>query len=318
MAEPSAETLPRRTEWPTLGLAVAIYGGFGLATWFHESLPWWLLLSLGGFLVAWHGSLQHEVVHGHPTSSDAVNELLVFPSLWLWLPFRLYRVSHLTHHRDENLTDPATDPESNYVSAETWAGLAPAPRAFYWILNTLAGRLLFGPAVCAWRVWSAEITRLARGDVSHLFPWTLHIAGSALVLVWVLWVCGMPLADYLLFFAYPGVSLTLMRSFLEHQAREKVGERSVIIEAEWPMALLYLNNNLHALHHAEPGTAWYRLPARFRQRRDELLALNGGYRYSGYAEVVARHLLWAKEPPVHGLTPQPISFALQPEHQAAS
>ena len=74
------------------------------------------------------------------------------------------------------------------------------------------------------------------------------------------------------------------------------------------MSLLFLNNNLHALHHAEPGLAWYRLPARYRERREELLAKNGGYRYGGYGEIVLRYLLWPKENPRHplqaaGITP---------------
>jgi len=47
-----APRLPERIEWPTLAVAAAVYGGFGLATWHHESVPWWLLLPLGGFLVA--------------------------------------------------------------------------------------------------------------------------------------------------------------------------------------------------------------------------------------------------------------------------
>ncbi len=111
----------------------------------------------------------------------------------------------------------------------------------------------------------------------------------------------MPLLDYLVFFAYPGISLTLLRSFLEHQARDDVGERSVIVEAGWPLALMFLNNNLHALHHAEPGTAWYELPARYRARRDELLSRNGSYRYGGYAEIVLRHLVRPKENPRHPL-----------------
>ena len=112
-----------------------------------------------------------------------------------------------------------------------------------------------------------------------------------------------------MFFAYPGVSLTLLRSYLEHQARPAPGERSVLIEAGWPLALMFLNNNLHALHHAEPGLAWYRLPARYRARRRELLENNGGYRYSGYMEIAARYLLRPKEHPRHpfaGAAPAPL------------
>ena len=127
-----------------------------------------------------------------------------------------------------------------------------------------------------------------------------------LVLIWVLWVCGLPLVEYLALFAYPGISLTLLRSFLEHQARDEVGERSVLVESGWPMSLLFLNNNLHALHHAEPGTPWYRLPARYRARRGELLARNGGYRYGGYGEIILRHLVRPKENPRHPLDPMSI------------
>jgi fatty acid desaturase len=301
ITEADAPRLPERVEWPTLAVAAAVYGGFGLATWFHEALPWWLLLPLGGFLVAWHGSLQHEAVHGHPTPWNWVNEALVFPSLWLWLPFRLYRISHLTHHNDEILTDPARDPESFYVAAEDWDRLGPLGRAYFWSVNTLAGRLLVEPLRCVWRVLASEAPRLARGDIANLTAWLLHLAGAALVLAWALGVCAMPLLDYLLFFAYPGLSLTLLRSFLEHQARPAEGERSVLVEAGWPLSLLFLNNNLHALHHAEPGLAWFKLPERYRARRAELLERNGGYRYGGYLEIAARYLVKPKEHPRHPL-----------------
>ncbi|MDH3595249.1 MAG: hypothetical protein OEM93_10400 [Rhodospirillales bacterium] len=73
-------------EWPTVLLTTATYGAFGLLTWNYDTLPWWLLLPLGGYLVALHGSLQHEATHGHPTPWPRVNELLVGPSLWLWVP----------------------------------------------------------------------------------------------------------------------------------------------------------------------------------------------------------------------------------------
>ena len=301
MPQTPQSPLPDRVEWPTLLVAAVVYAGFGLLIWYYAVLPWWLVLPLGGFLVALHGSLQHEAVHGHPTPWAWVNELVVFPSLWLWLPFRLYRESHLTHHIDALLTDPIEDPESYYVTPERWARLGTLGRGGLWLHNTLTGRLLLGPASCTWRVIADETGRLVRGDARNARAWLLHLAGSALVLIWTLWVCGMPLLDYLVFFAYPGISLTLLRSFLEHQASEEVGERSAIVEAGPVMSLLFLNNNLHALHHAEPGTAWYDLPARYRARRDELLARNGGYRYGGYAEIVLRYLVRPKENPRHPL-----------------
>lgn len=298
-AVPPRGPLPARIEWPTLLLAAAIYGGFGLVTWYHAVLPWWILLPAGAYLVAWHGSLQHEVTHGHPTPSALANELLVLPSLWLWLPFRHYRDVHLAHHNDAQLTDPLADPESYYVDAAAWAAAGPLTRAFLRAHNTLAGRLLLGPLRCLYGFWRGEIARTLKGDRSHLKSWAIHAAGVALVLGWVIGVCGLPLWQYLLFFVYGGTSLTLLRSFLEHQARPEVSERSVIVEAGPLMALLFLNNNLHLVHHDKPGLPWYRIPAFYRQRRALFLASNGGYYFKGYREVFRKYLFRAKEQPLH-------------------
>ena len=288
-----------RIEWPTLAVGIAVYAGFGLVTWWYHSLPWWLVLPLGGYLVAWHGSLQHEVVHGHPTPWRAVNEALVFPSLWLWLPYALYRDLHLRHHNDVALTDPLEDPESTYVTAEDWARLSPTSRALLWATKTLAGRMILEPLHCLWRLLRSEAARLASGDARHAVIWLFHGVSCALVLTWVVAVCRIPVLEYVFFFAYPGVALTLLRSFLEHQARDRVGERTVIVEAGPVLSLLFLNNNLHTLHHIEPGTPWYSLPTRYRERRAELLEHNGGYFFNGYKEIVARYLFQPKESPVH-------------------
>lgn len=294
-----ASVLHSRIGWPTLGIALAIYTLFGLLTAFYHQLPTWLLLPLAAYVVAWHGSLQHEVVHGHPTPWPWLNRMLVFPSLWLWLPFELYRDSHRRHHRDEHLTDPLCDPESYYLTLAEWQNLPPWRRALRWVYNTLTGRLLLGPWFAVGYLLRAEGRRLASGDTSHLPVWAAHALSVALVLWWVIGVCGIPLTEYLLLFVYPGIALSLVRSFLEHRAVPERQQRTVAIEAHPLWSLLFLNNNLHVLHHAEPGLPWYRLPARWRERRTELLSANGDYRYRGYGEVIARYLLWPKEPPYH-------------------
>ena len=290
---------PRPIEWPTLAVAALVYASFGLLTWFHEALPWWLLLVCGGYVTCLHGSLQHEVVHGHPTRWRRLNQALVFPSLWLGRPYRTYERTHLEHHVDPSLTHPLEDPESYYVTPETWARLGPALRGLLWLHNSAAGRLLIGPLRSLLLLLLSEGKALLAGGRVQRLDWSLHLLGAGLVIAWVVWACGMELWLYVATFAYPGLSLTLLRSFLEHQARPDLGERTVLVEAGPVMSLLFLNNNLHALHHAEPGTAWYRLPARYRLKRDELLAENRGYRYRNYLEVLARYLLWPKEPPVH-------------------
>ena len=289
----------RALEWPTIVVAAAIYAGFGALTWFYHELPWWAVLPAGAYLVAWHGSLQHEVVHGHPTRWPWLNELLVSPSLWLWMPYRVYHETHIAHHLNERLTDPLEDPESYYMTAGQWRSCGRAMHALLWIHNTVIGRVLLGPLLTVWRFWRSEGVRLLRRDRKAARAWLLHVPACAAVLFWVVGICDIPIAAYVALFAYPGTALTLLRSYAEHRADSDPQRRSVVVEAAWPMALLYLNNNLHALHHTEPGLPWYALPSRFRDRRESILNANGGYRFRGYAEIVARYLLWPKEAVVH-------------------
>ncbi len=62
-----------------------------------------VIIPLAGYLIALHGSLQHEAPVGHPTRNAALNELLVAINFSLNFPYRRYRKLHI-HHNDENLT----------------------------------------------------------------------------------------------------------------------------------------------------------------------------------------------------------------------
>jgi len=117
--------LGRRIEWPTVGLAVVIYGLWFGTTLFWRELPWWGLAALGAWTIAWQLNLQHEIIHGHPTPSRLVNHAIGRWPLCLWLPFSTYRSTHLRHHQDANLTDPFEDPESYYWTSGGWRDLGP-------------------------------------------------------------------------------------------------------------------------------------------------------------------------------------------------
>ena len=293
----SAVSRPQ-VEWPTVAVAVALYGGFGLLTLGYHDLAWWLVAPAGGFLLALHGSLQHEVVHGHPTRWPWLNRALVFPSLWLWMPLELYADTHLRHHDDARITDPLEDPETYYLTGDAWDRAGPLRRALLRFNNTSIGRLLIGPPLTVWTLLVTEGRALARGETSHIKAWLVHLLACVPVIVWVSVVCDIPLAAYLLLFVYPGMSLTLLRSFAEHRARPAVDERVAIVESGPLMSLLYLNNNLHYVHHKAPALAWYRLPARWRANRDAVLEANGGYRYASYWDVIRRHAFRSREPVV--------------------
>lgn len=294
----AGESTPARVEWPTLAVAAAMYAGYGLLTVFHAALPWWLLAPLGAALLTLYGSLAHEIIHGHPTPYRWLNRVLVWPCLWLWYPHGIYRDTHLAHHHDQNLTDPLLDPESHYLSPQCWQTLPRPLRALLVVHNTLAGRLLMGPPIAVTRLLGTQLAALARGDAVAWRIWGAHAFSCAPVLLW-LWWCDLPLPVYLLLFVWPAISLTQLRTFAEHRAAPRAGERSAVVTSGPLFSLLFLNNNLHAVHHAVPGLAWYRLPALWRARRERFEQVNGGYVFEGYGDLARRYLLTPRGPVVH-------------------
>ena len=291
---------PDAIEWPTLVVAVTIYGGWLAATWFHGDLTLGLRIAIGGWLIAWHGSLQHEVIHGHPTPWRRVNALIGSIPLSLWLPFEHYRRTHLLHHATERVTEPGADPESRYLATPRRAALGLGHRVAALQAN-LSGRIVLGPFVEVWRFFLSEVLAVRNGDAGGAGVWVRHLLAAAFVVAWLKLVCGMTLIDYLLTFIYPGAALTFIRSFAEHRAHDSPGHRVAIVERAPLMGLLFLNNNLHAVHHSHPGEPWYRLPGLYRRNREQVLQANGGLVYAGYREVFARFLFKPHDDLVHPL-----------------
>ena len=283
----------RRWELPTWGVAAAVYGGFGLVTWSHQALPWWLVAALGAWLVCWHGSLQHEAMHGHPTRSVGLNALVAALPLGLWLPYPIYRDWHLAHHRAEVLASPLDDPESYYLTGEAWARAGRLKRALLQCRNTVAGRLLLGPPWMVTGFLAAEARRLVRGDRRYLAVWLWHGLAASLLVGW-LQLVELPLWFYVLGFVWPGLALTMLRSFHEHRPALRPEDSTLTLHAAAPMALLYLNNNLHAAHHAQPQLPWYELPRFQREARP-----GGDYVIPGYGALIRRYLLRPRDAPVY-------------------
>src|SRR5262249_7062967 len=110
-------------ELPTLLLIFAVYAGWLGITYGYASLSPWVVVPVGILLITLHGSLQHEMVHGHPTRWLSFNRMLGMVPLSLWLPFERYRQTHRIHHNDDRLTDPLDDPESYYWTPEEWSSV---------------------------------------------------------------------------------------------------------------------------------------------------------------------------------------------------
>lgn len=295
----NSDTTP---EWPTFLLLVATYALWGVGTTAASDLWLPLGVALTALAIAQFSSLQHEVLHGHPFRIRALDDALVFPALMLVVPYRRFRDTHLAHHHDPILADPYDDPESNYLDPQVWNGLPAPVKGLLRANNTLAGRILLGPAISTWVFVRSDLAEIRNGNRVIARDWLLHGAGVALVLLWLLLVGSMPIWAYLLS-AYAAYGLLKIRTFLEHRAHEAARARTVIVEDRGPLSLLFLNNNLHVVHHMHPAVPWYRLPAMFRANRDHYLRRNEGYSYRSYAEIFGRYLFRAKDPVPHPLWP---------------
>ena len=288
----------RAAEWPTLVMLMFCYAVWALGTTWLAAL--WLPAGVivTAVSVAMYSSLQHEIIHGHPFRNQTLNAALVSPGFSVLIPYLRFRDTHLDHHLNADLTDPYDDPESNYLDPAVWDRLPKPVQALLYFNNTLLGRLLIGVAVSQvafvlgdWRAAKAGDMRVRRG-------WLWHIPALLPVAIWLMWIAQMPVWAYLIA-AYGGLSLVKIRTFLEHQAHERKTGRTAIIEDRGPLSFLFLNNNLHVVHHMHPKVPWYRLPKLYFDNRQRYLARNGGYVYRSYAQIFRRHLLRPKDPVPH-------------------
>jgi len=301
-----AAWVPARVEWPTVCLIVAVTAAWAALTASAAAIGLSMAVPAVAILVAFHSSLQHEVLHGHPTPWQWLNDALVFPAPGLVVPYQRFRDSHLAHHYDPRLTDPYDDPETNYLDPVAWAGLSRPARAVLAANNTLLGRMAIGPLIATWVLWRDDLAAMRAGDRAVARAWALHGLGLVPVVAWLGLVGTMPAWAYGLG-CWGGLAILRIRTFLEHQAHERAAARSVVIEDRGPLALLFLNNNFHAVHHAHPRLPWYRLPGEYARRRDEFLRRNGGYRYRSYGEVFRLHLLRRKDPVAHPIWTPPVA-----------
>lgn len=280
-----------RLEWPTLAVALGVHAGFVLVTLFYRELPLIVAAPLASLFLAWYGSLQHETIHGHPTSSRQLNALLGSLPLSLWLPYAIYSETHLRHHRHNGryLTQSAHDPESFYLPT---VELGRAGRFRRWLHDancTLAGRLTLGPAIALTAFYKSELRKILAGDRWRLRKWLQHMLGVGVVLWWIVGVCQIPLLVYMVLMVYPSVALGHLRSFVEHRGDTDERQRTRVVEAHPVWALLFLNNNLHIAHHANPKVPWYQLPAAWRSMRG-LAETQGLVFHGGYWEVTRKYL----------------------------
>jgi fatty acid desaturase len=288
-----------RSEWPTWLLLIGVYAGwFAIllnSAWLGRGLSTLLLIPL---LVLWL-SLQHELLHGHPTRSTCINKILGYSPFAVWYPYTLYRDSHLRHHREEDLTVPGVDPESRYLTSASWRDGSVFGRSVHWLNKTVLGRFVIGAPLALTTLAREEQQRLRNADPQAWLMWLSHGVVTLLMLGFIARYSILPVWHYLLLISVPALSIAMIRSFHEHRPHAQAEQRTVLNEAGWPWRWLFLNLNFHLVHHDLPGLAWYDLPKVYRLHREQWIARSGGFVVRGYGELWRQHGFKPIDSPEH-------------------
>lgn len=274
-----------------------MYGLTVLTVVRYDVLTVWLAIPLLSVLGAWHLSMQHEIIHGHPFTDQRINDALGSIPITLWIPYFAFKKDHIEHHSSD-LTNPALDNESYYVSQQQWDNAGPLRRAVWTANRTILFRMFVWTIVSTITYVVSVLKRAARGDASDRRTVVLHVIGVAAV-VYLVALSSMPVWQFALGTMYGGRILNAIRPFPEHKYQSGVETRTAMIMAGPFMSLLMLNNNLHIAHHEEPWVAWYRVKALSNRVNAVERAREAGVLYEGgYAEVFRKFSFMPVDSPV--------------------
>jgi len=297
--EPRRNILKSPGDWRTLVIAVLVYGGWLATVFLHKQMPWWATFALLTWFGAWHLSLQHELVHGHPFRNSKLNAALASLSPTMWVPFLSFKRDHISHH-NSTLTHPKLDTESYYSMPEQWQHSGRFLRSIYWANRTIAFRLTIWSVFSTVQYFFADAWRAIRNVDNARSAWVLHIPALIAVTYIVNNLAGMSMIEYLIGGVFASHSLNMMRSFAEHKTLGDESTRTAMIDAGRVMSLLMLNNNLHIAHHDEPSAPWYKVPEVAErlnafERAQKIDALYKG----GYGELLRRFTFKPYDQPVY-------------------
>jgi len=287
-------------QWPTFALLIGCYLAIAALTYLGKVTAVWHCVPLLALCLALHSSLQHELLHGNPCTQQWLNDLWGFPAVGIFIPYLRFKATHLAHHRDEYLTDPHDDPESNYLHPDAWESHSVWMQAVYRFNNTLMGRMLVGHLIGLSQFYTQDIRAMLHGDSDIVKAYALHLLGVVLSALWIIGVAQWPLVAWVVA-AYGALSILRIRTYLEHRASDEVTHRTAIVNDRGPLAWLFLNNNFHAVHHTHPRLPWYELPNYYDRNKDFFDKLCDYYTYPSYLSVFLLYFWRQKDPVPHPL-----------------
>jgi len=221
------------------------------AAWLSHPVTWVLAFLLMGRQYARFASLGHEAVHRTLFTNKSLNDIvgkwaLSYPT---WVPFELYRRSHLEHHRDE--MGPREPDKALYRSY-------PIPRASLRrkLVRDVAGRT-------GWKLLRGLLRAAGKRK-----PPAVRIVASQIVLLGVFTAFGRP-EVYLLLWLLPHLTvwrvINRLRSIAEHGGLMQSSDRRQTthdvkqshLASFW---LVPFNIGYHLAHHVDMGVPNWNLP----------------------------------------------------------
>ena len=284
-------------EWKTLGVIVAVYGLTVLTVVRYDVLTPWLAIPMLAVLGAWHLSMQHELLHGHPFRNQFINDAIGSIPVTLCIPYLAFKKDHHEHHKSD-LTNPELDNESFYVTQEQWDNAGTIRRAAWTANRTILFRMFVWTIVSTISYVTLVLKRAVRNEQGDRLAVVLHVIGVVAV-VYLVSLSSMPLWQFALGTVYGGRILNAIRPFPEHKYQNGVETKTAMIMAGPFMSLLMLNNNLHIAHHDDPKIPWYRVNELSKRVNAVERAREAGVLYEGgYAEVFRKFSFTPVDSPV--------------------
>jgi fatty acid desaturase len=266
--------------WTVAALWLTTFGVIALAVWLNHPLAWVAAFFLMGRAFALYAILGHEAAHRLLFTGKRPNDTIGrwFVSYPAFVPFDIYRRSHMAHHKEEFGPD---EPDMNLYNGY------PLPRASMRrkLTRDAAGN----------RGWK-NLKSLLRGlkfEGSRVHA--ARIVGSQIVLIAICTLAGWPQLYFALWFV-PWMTewrvINRLRSIAEHGGMQRSDDRrltSHTVKQSWLPSFVMVPYNIgyHLSHHVDMGVPWRKLP----QLHAELVA--AGY-VTPQLEYPSYRALWRK------------------------
>ena len=259
-----------------LWIAVVAIAASMACLWYASHADHWWQIAVAAFIFSFTNntifSLHHEAVHKmfnpHRRINDGAGIVLAafFPTI-----FSIQRISHLGHHRrnrtDEELYDCYL-PGQSWLLKSYW--IYCLLTGFYWAIIPVAGLIYI---LCPW-AFRARWFQDGPARWWGFRPFVVDIAAAPIWRIWLeglfslVWQVCLFLVLDLSFVGWLACYWAFGVNWSSVQYSDHAGSPRDVIEGAWNLRftpvsqLLFLNYNLHLVHHRDPRTPWIHLPAK--------------------------------------------------------